>query len=267
MIEEHANGLLLNRTTMLGERNWRDDDTYKLIFSTSGHAVYQFQGHNIELSDGEAMLLNPHEIHKQIRHTSEKWIVELQPVFITEVAQELSGSRVDPMFALVACKHPLLHQWFSTTRLYLGMAATEKESALWLENSWIQLAMVLLRLVPGTHSDKWDMKGYEPTVHIVLDALKQSYQQDWTLDKMVQLTQLGKYQFSHLFKKETGLSPYSWLQIYRVIQSQKLLRHTDASILSVAMQVGFKNVSSYHAVFRRIYGQTPGLFRKSICNV
>ncbi|WP_176470287.1 helix-turn-helix transcriptional regulator [Terribacillus saccharophilus] len=147
------------------------------------------------------------------------------------------------------------------------MAATEKERALWLENSWIQLAMVLLRLVPGSHSNKWDIKGYEPTVHVVLDALKQSYQQDWTLDNMVQLKQLGKYQFSHLFKKETGLSPYSWLQIYRVIQSQKLLRQTDDSILSIAMQVGFKNVSSYHAVFRRIYGQTPGFFRKTITNI
>lgn len=267
MIEEHTNGLLLNRTTMLGERKWRDDDTYKLIFSPSGHASYRFQKHNMELSDGEAMLLNPHEIHKQLRHTSEKWIVELKPAFVTEVAQELSGNTIDPMFALVACKHPLLQQWFSTTHLYWRMAAEEKEKALWLENSWIQLTMVLLRLVPGSHSNKWDIKGYEPTVHVVLDALKQSYQQDWTLDEMVQLTQLGKYQFSHLFKKETGLSPYSWLQIYRVIQSQVLLRQTDDSILSIAMQVGFKNVASYHAVFRRIYGQTPGFFRKNIPNI
>ncbi|MFS0562834.1 AraC family transcriptional regulator [Terribacillus sp. 179-K 1B1 HS] len=265
MIEEHANGLLLNRTTMLGERNWRDDDTYKLVFSPKGHAIYQFPQQQLELSEGEAILLNPHDLHKQLHHSAEKWIVELRPGFVTELAQEIGKYKVDPMFALVTCKHSIIHQWFSTTSLYWSMA-TESEQAVWLENSLIQLALIIFRLVPGSYSDNWDISGYEPSVHIVQDALKQSFDHDWTLDEMVQLTQLGKFQFSHLFKQETGLSPYSWLQVYRVIKSQELLCRTDNSILSIAMQVGFKNVSSYHAIFRRIYGQTPGLFRKRIRN-
>jgi AraC family transcriptional regulator len=264
MILEHQNGLLLWRKSLLGERSWRDDLSYKLLFNPSGKSIYQFKEHTMELSTGESLLLNPHVIHKQLFHTAEKWIVELSPALLTDIAKEIGITAQDPFFTKIVFKHPLIHQWVETTRMYLQMQTTETEQRFWMENSLIQLALLLLRLVPGAHAENWNIEGYDPSIYVVLDALKQSYEQDWTLDDMVALTSLGKYQFSHYFKKETGLTPYSWLQILRVVRSQKLLQQSDVSILTIALEVGFKNAASYHTVFRRLYGQTPGTFRKRL---
>ncbi|GIP63123.1 hypothetical protein J32TS6_16780 [Virgibacillus pantothenticus] len=75
---------------------------------------------------------------------------------------------------------------------------------------------------------------------------------------------MNKYQFAHFFKDIIGISPYSWLQIYRIIRSQEMLTKTTKTILKIAMDCGFSSVTVYNQLFKRLYGITPSTFRASI---
>ncbi len=49
----------------------------------------------------------------------------------------------------------------------------------------------------------------------------------------------------------------------RLGSAEALLRHTDLPISTVALRCGFGDLSHFHAVFRRRYGDSPGVWRRS----
>jgi AraC-like DNA-binding protein len=67
---------------------------------------------------------------------------------------------------------------------------------------------------------------------------------------------------SRVFRRELGLSPWDYLNRYRVYQAKELLRHTSDSIQSIAHQVGFKDQAYFSRVFRSQTGVSPNAFRE-----
>lgn len=68
--------------------------------------------------------------------------------------------------------------------------------------------------------------------------------------------------FRAVFKRETGLSVRDFIIQTRLAKAAHMLKNTDASILSVAMESGFGQVSCFNRIFLRTFGQTPTGFRK-----
>ena len=67
---------------------------------------------------------------------------------------------------------------------------------------------------------------------------------------------------SRVFRQELGLSPWEYLNRYRVLQAAQRLRHTGDSIGTVARQVGFKDPAYFSRVFRKVTGQSPSSYRE-----
>ncbi len=62
---------------------------------------------------------------------------------------------------------------------------------------------------------------------------------------------------SRLFFQELGLSPWDYLNRFRVYQAKELFRRTQGSVKSIANQVGFKDPKYFSRVFRKITGLSP----------
>ncbi|MGD7044789.1 helix-turn-helix transcriptional regulator [Jeotgalibacillus proteolyticus] len=263
MILDNDNGLLLMRHDHLGERSWRSDESYKLIFSPFGRGVYQTRHRDISIEKGECLIMNPFEKHKQLRAEKEKFLVELKPSFLKEAADQLN-IYVSPEFSMLSSKHPQLQQWMTFVRdfLLLNEEGNPAINRFFLDNSLTQLSILMLQYGAGSHQVELPEINSREPVQTVVQALKESFREDWTLDEMARTAGLNKYQFAHLFKEELGLSPYSWLQLYRLIRSQHALFHTKESILWIALEYGFKSVSSYTHLVKKVYGKTPAEFRR-----
>lgn len=72
---------------------------------------------------------------------------------------------------------------------------------------------------------------------------------------------LGPFTFSKTFKKLMGLTFQEYLQQQRISESIRLLRHPSASITDVAFLSGFKDISYFSKVFKRVTGYAPSDFR------
>jgi YesN/AraC family two-component response regulator len=66
---------------------------------------------------------------------------------------------------------------------------------------------------------------------------------------------------SRVFKQELGLSPWDYLNRFRVQQAQELFRRTPDSVQQIAAQVGFKDSKYFSRVFRKLTGLSPSEFR------
>lgn len=70
---------------------------------------------------------------------------------------------------------------------------------------------------------------------------------------------------SHLantIRRETGLTVGDWLRVHRMAEARRRLLETDASIESIADQVGYADVTHFIRTFRRAQGTTPRAFRE-----
>jgi transcriptional regulator GlxA family with amidase domain len=126
-----------------------------------------------------------------------------------------------------------------------------------------ELCIFILPYTIGTHSKDINtdtVKMMKAELYKVIRGLKEDYRYPWTLAEMGEISQFGKYQFAHLFKEIIGISPYSWLKLYRIIRSQEMLISTNQSILEIALECGFSSVTVYNQLFKRLYGITPGSF-------
>lgn len=201
--------------------------------------------------------------HKQLKATKEKFLVEIQPSLLKETALQLGIIMVEPEFALLPYKHPQIHKWTSFIRefLMINRDSNSMSNQLFLENSLSQIAILMLQYGSGSHQNQFPKIISKQNINRVIEALKDSYQDNWTLDQMSLVAGMSKYQFAHLFKEEIGLSPYSWLQLYRLLKSQEQLIQSEQSILTIALGNGFSSVSTYNQLFKRIYNKTPTEFR------
>ncbi|WP_206830611.1 helix-turn-helix transcriptional regulator [Alicyclobacillus fructus] len=70
--------------------------------------------------------------------------------------------------------------------------------------------------------------------------------------------------FSQVVKKRMGLSPKEYLTVLRVEKAAEELRYSDKSIVNIALDCGFRTERSFTRAFKKIWGLTPGEYRKSV---
>lgn len=268
LLIEHSNGLFLFRTNLTQEGQWRYDNCYKFIYSTKGSMRYQTKRNHLSLKEQQFILINPYDEHKQMAVDNEKFLIELNPVFLNQIAASTRSIPYDVEFASYIQQHPQFTHWVYFVHEFVRLEeVNSKPMDIFLEHSFTQLALILVKYGIGTHSKDINtdtFKMMKPELYKVIRGLKENYRYPWTLAEMGEMSQLGKYQFAHLFKEIIGISPYSWLQLYRIIRSQEMLVKTNQSILDIALECGFSSVSVYNQLFKRLYGVTPGSFRNKV---
>ena len=62
------------------------------------------------------------------------------------------------------------------------------------------------------------------------------------------------------FSIETGFSFTEWRQRVRLLRALELLA-AGQSVTAIALDLGYDNVSAFIALFRRVFGKTPGQYR------
>ena len=68
---------------------------------------------------------------------------------------------------------------------------------------------------------------------------------------------ISVYHLSHIFKQSTGQTPIEYLNQYRLIMSADMLKSSDYSIMQIAFECGYNNVSYFNRAFKAKYGITP----------
>jgi AraC family transcriptional regulator len=107
------------------------------------------------------------------------------------------------------------------------------------------------------------MGGLSPKVLLrAIERLRSDSDADVSLAALASEAGLSRFHFCRAFKESTGLSPHAWLRQYRLEQAMNMLRDTDASIVSVAAELGYASQTAFAAAFRKLTGETPSDWRR-----
>ncbi|HEY8454417.1 MAG TPA: AraC family transcriptional regulator [Actinopolymorphaceae bacterium] len=95
----------------------------------------------------------------------------------------------------------------------------------------------------------------------VLAHIADHYDRPLTLAELASVAGLSPTHLSHIFRGAVGLSPFQYLQRYRMRRARHLLQTTDLGIAEIGRRVGFTDPAYFSRVFRRLEGMTPTQYR------
>ena len=105
-------------------------------------------------------------------------------------------------------------------------------------------------------------KNYEPLfddkiiVKNSIEFIKDSIETNISLDELALNSQLSKYHFLRVFKKQMGLTPHQYILTQRVQKGKELVLK-GTKLNEVASAVGFADQSHFIRSFKKIYGYLP----------
>ena len=97
-----------------------------------------------------------------------------------------------------------------------------------------------------------------------IERMRSDSDADVSLGALASDAGLSRFHFCRAFKESTGLSPHAWLRQHRLEQAMNMLRDTDATVVSVAAELGYGSQTAFAAAFRKLTGEAPSSWRRRV---
>jgi AraC family transcriptional regulator len=117
-------------------------------------------------------------------------------------------------------------------------------------------------------SEPWQVQtaaglpGYE--LRRLNDFIEANLEGEISLAAMASACGIGTKSFVRAFAATTGKSPYQYVITARVERAKRLIEQDQEGLAEIALRCGFSHQEHLTRAFRRLTGQTPGRYRRSV---
>lgn len=98
----------------------------------------------------------------------------------------------------------------------------------------------------------------------IYDYVYKNFKNDFRLEDISAEIGLTRESFSRYFKKHTSGTFIEYLNNHRIAYASKLLRETNLTIIEIAYESGYHNLSNFNRQFKRLKKMSPREYRKWI---
>ncbi|MDN4984098.1 AraC family transcriptional regulator [Bradyrhizobium sp. WYCCWR 13022] len=265
-------------TTGAGIAHWKHDPLHDVVEPMSHHVIMAYNGvtQHMERRNGRSVAsgtFRPGVLIVIPEGSSSRWDIP-KPVDVVQlylphatlirVADEAAAGTSTNLLERTAHPDPI------TSRLLLSAASVLEGNRTLDALFRHQLTDLLATRLLAAHTSSPTtfqpaVGGLSPKVLLrAIERLRSDSETDVSLDALASDAGLSRFHFCRAFKESTGLSPLAWLRQHRLELAMNMLRDTDASVVSVAMELGYASQTAFAAAFRRLTGETPSDWRRRV---
>jgi AraC-like DNA-binding protein len=244
-----------------------------IVFVNSSSEIYQIENKEKIIPKGTYFIINQDQIFggkdkKKIEIPKQDMELVIHPSIFENVLEELNLKK--PSCGIEFDINPQRKsQLLENVMKVLISSCKDSEgfgSTLLVEQSLIQLATVLLKEHPNSIQQimkkEPNVLKYDPRVKKALDYLRDNYNKKISLDNLSKEVGLCKRHLLRLFRKETNLSPFQYLNKYRVEKAIEFIRNTNKTLDQITEEIGFKDKSYLYTLFIKYKNLPPSAFRR-----
>ncbi|WP_168118730.1 AraC family transcriptional regulator [Paenibacillus sp. HB172176] len=121
-----------------------------------------------------------------------------------------------------------------------------------------KLLLLLLECSEASLTCHWQ----EPVIQRSIAYMEQHYRESADRSKLAALAGMSVWQYSDLFKKETGQSPMAYLNGIRLRRAKEELLGTDLAVAEIAKHSGFSDEYYFSRKFKKSEGVSPIGYRR-----
>jgi len=156
--------------------------------------------------------------------------------------------------------------WATALKLKAQLHHPCRSQRAYVEALGIALAHELTQMNEGYTSAPSGMRGGLPgwQQKKLVQYIEEHLADEISLSSLAQLVRLSPFHFSRAFKESFGMPPYRYLTRQRIERAKGLLAARNRSVTEIGLDVGFSETSSFTAAFRKVTGETPTEYRRSL---
>ena len=259
--------LFEDRSCLLHRHNF-----IELLYISDGTFQVNVNEECFDAVQGDLVFIDLNEPHKTMRRTEKGKILYIHCAdsILRDVVTEwfeirylssVKGGR----FPFMRCVH--IREGDEIQFLFESTIREYTEKALFYElcgktNVLKIMALYIRHYYNNIEDDREDFSDGLRKIMPVLIHCRKNYMDTLTVTAMAESVYMSESYFCKQFKRVVGKTFVEYVNEIRLNASRQLLILTDESILSIALEVGFGNVTYYNRVFRKAYGLSPGEYRK-----
>ena len=250
-LQKVETGYVLNRRRVLD---------YNFIFVTRGRVIWQVDGCDYPLGNGDIIRVPPNVMHQAWSLTKRVTLASFH------VEARLPGGQ--DVFALL--NPPMMQSVVQSSRLdfYLRGAMEEYERPTF-EDTYATLKHWSALMVPEyiRYHDALGLlkpRSVDPLVNTVLAYLDQHIHAPMTLKTLSKYAGVSGQHLNRLFKQAIGTTPLLYVSELRLNRAAALLREGQMTIKAIAEAVGFDDPYYFSKKFRKHFGLSPSEYRSSV---
>jgi AraC family L-rhamnose operon regulatory protein RhaS len=164
-------------------------------------------------------------------------------------------------------RHPALPGLMPDTlrRLLVEQTLTKPGHEAMMIGLALQLVATLTRLQatpPNLESSADAETPLRARVETYVQDLERHFYKNETVDQVAARLGMSRRSFTELFRASTGSSWLPYVRNLRLEHSRRLLRESNRTVLSIAFECGFEDVSAFYRAFKTASGTSPDQWRR-----
>ena len=155
---------------------------------------------------------------------------------------------------------PVLHQAVSESRASRPGSAAVLERV--SEMVFVDAARRYLESLPENASG-WLAALRDRHVGRAIGLMHERPAEPWTIDELGRQVGLSRSALHERFVALVGQPPVQYLTNWRMQRGAALLRESDATVATIAQEVGYDSEAAFARAFKRLVGQPPATWRRA----
>src|SRR5579885_1855637 len=102
----------------------------------------------------------------------------------------------------------------------------------------------------------------DPRVHLIASYLLDRWESSVCFRGLSRLVNLSDSHLTHLFRRDTGMSPRQFLKTVRMQVARDFLETTFLSVKEVMARAGYNDPSHFVRDFEKMFGESPYRYRQ-----
>lgn len=251
--------------------HWHDE--MEIIYIKKGRGIITVDFTQYEVSAGTIALILPGQLHSIEQFENESMEYEniiFHPNIL--ISKKTDTCNTDFFFPLLSGSVSVPNLYTPDNSHYPEIAACIDANdeisktnptgyQLFIKSQLFMLFFILFHKCSHKEPQKKNYKSLEK-MKLILKYIENNYMNKITIEEMAKEVGLSQSHFMKYFKNTMGTSFIEYLNEYRLTMASRLLLSSDSSILAIAEEVGFENLSYFNRTFKKRFGQTPREYRK-----
>ena len=106
-------------------------------------------------------------------------------------------------------------------------------------------------------------KGKSEVIAKVISEVTEDIRRPFSLEEVAARCGYSRSQMINIFKRETGMTPYAFINDMKIKMAKQLLLYSNSSLTSISVECGFGSYTNLYRCFVREVGCSPAEWKKT----
>ncbi|CAM2846990.1 AraC family transcriptional regulator [Paenibacillus sediminis] len=239
-------------------------DYFLLHYVEHGKGTFRTEHHTYHLHEGDCFLIHPDQLVSYSSDPVHPWRYRWVAFTGDEAYELVQSAGFHPSEPVARTGRECRMQAFLSS--ILRVFYERKESASLASIGYLHLIFAEAKeAIHRTTRLTGAETAVQRTVKQMIHFMSSQYAHPVSIEQMSESLGYNRAYLSRIFKRETGMTPVTYLLKLRIDKARRLLRErSELSIEQIAASVGITDALYFSRQFRRFYDQSPSQYRQSV---